>query len=250
MLIGTNTALANEMFWGKTGHRVTGQIAQNHLSNKAKRAIKKLLNGESLAMVSTFADEIKSDRQYKKFSAWHYINFSLDKKYGEEPVSEWGDLVVGIDASIKVLKDDTASRSDKIFYLKMLVHFIGDLHQPMHCGRAEDKGGNDIQLRWFDSGTNLHKVWDTNMLNSYGMAYSELADNLDIISKDERKQLQQGSVLDWVEESHGLAKKIYASATIGEKLGYRYSYDHLDTAKQQLLKGGVRLAKVLNDIFD
>jgi hypothetical protein len=248
-LMNLQMADSNAMVWGKTGHRVTGEIAQNHLTSKAKREINKLLNGNSLAVVSTYADEIKSDRAYKEFSAWHYINFSLDKNYGEEPLSKYGDLVTGINKCIAIIKDDKASDKDKTFYLKMLVHFIGDLHQPMHCGRPEDRGGNDIQLQWFNEGTNLHRVWDTNMLNSYGMTYTELASNLDILSRKENKQIQEGSVIDWVNEVHALTKNIYGSVEVGEKLMYRYSYDHLDTAKHQLLKGGLRLAKVLNDTF-
>ena len=168
-------SFGNAIFWSKTGHRTIGHIAQTELSGKAKRAINKILDGQNLASVSNFADEIKADRTYKEFSAWHYVNFPADKDYGDVEPSPYGDLMIGIQKCIAIVKNENSSKEDKAFYLKMLVHFIGDLHQPMHVGRLEDKGGNDLQVQWFGKGSNLHKVWDANMINDYGMSYSELA---------------------------------------------------------------------------
>ncbi|MBQ0736009.1 S1/P1 nuclease [Aquimarina celericrescens] len=243
------TAYASSYDWGKTGHRATGEIAEAHLTNKAKRNIATLLNGQSLAMVSTFADEIKSDEKYKSYSPWHYVNFSFEKKYEEETPSEYGDLVQGINKCIEVLKDEKSSIEDKQFYLKMLVHFIGDLHQPLHIGRGEDKGGNDIQVQWFREGSNLHRVWDSDMIDYYGMSYTELSLNRTQLSKIRIKEIEKGSLLDWVHESQALAKKVYDSASIGEKLRYKYMYYNFPIVRSQLQKGGIRLAKVLNDIF-
>ncbi|MEK6154974.1 S1/P1 nuclease [Flavobacteriaceae bacterium 3-367] len=249
LLFSVQISFGNTVFWAKTGHRVTGEVAEKHLSGKAKRAIKKLLDGESLALVSTFADEIKADRSFAKFSAWHYVNFPADKKYTEVEPSEYGDVVMGIEKCIAIVKDDTSSKADKVFYLKMLVHLMGDLHQPMHVGRAADKGGNDIQIQWFGKGTNLHRLWDQDLIDSYGMSYSELTDNLPKLSKDEQKAVQQGTVYDWVEESQELANELYGSLEVGEQLGYPYAYKYTNTVRDQLLKGGLRLAMVLNDIF-
>ncbi|MBP2832244.1 S1/P1 nuclease [Aquimarina sp. U1-2] len=248
MLISV-TGFALDYDWGKTGHRVTGQIAEAHLSGKAKRNLAALLEGQSLAMVSTFADEIKSDKKYKKYHPWHYVNFPFDKKYGETSPSASGDLVQGIDKCIAILKDEQASTYDKQFHLKLLVHFIGDLHQPLHVGRAEDKGGNDIQVRWFKDGSNLHRVWDSDMIDHYGMSYTELSLNRAALTKTEIEDIQKGSVIDWVHESQNLAAQVYQSAAIGEKLGYAYMYRNFTMVRTQLQKGGLRLAKVLNDIF-
>lgn len=243
-----NFSLGNS-FWGKNGHRVVGEVAYKHLSGRAKRQIDKILQGEGLAFVSTYADEIKSDRDYKEYSPWHYVNFPFDKKYGEEAPSEYGDLIKGIEKCISVLKNAEASRKEKAFYLKLLIHFVGDLHQPLHVGRSEDKGGNDIQVQWFGSGSNLHRVWDTNMIEEYNMSYKELAENLPSINRKEKKKIQAGSLLDWVYESQDLAKEVYSSANTGEKLGYKYMYDHFEAVRVQLQKGGLRLAKLLNEIF-
>ena len=235
--------------WGKTGHRVVGEIAEEYLDEKAKRAISDLLDGHSLAFVSNHADEIKSDRKYDSFGPWHYVNFPFGEKYENHPKSQDGDIVQGIQTCIDVLKDDKSSRDDKSFYLKMLIHFIGDLHQPLHIGIADDKGGNDFQVRWFNSGTNLHTVWDSKMLSSYEMSYTEVAANADELTRDEVIEMQKGTVLDWVYDSRQLCEDVYANTKIGEKLGYRYMYDYMDTVRLQLQKGGVRLASVLNEIF-
>lgn len=236
--------------WGKTGHRVTGQIAQNYLTGKAKRALNDLLEGHSLAFVSTFADDIKADRSYSKYSAWHYVNYPLGTSYRDSDKSEYGDIVVAIEECIQKVKNNENSKEDRVFHLKMLIHLIGDLHQPMHASRVEDKGGNDIQVQWFGEGSNLHRVWDKNLIESYGMTYSELADGLSDVDKKKRKAIQGGTIYDWVDESHAICAELYDSVEIGDKLGYRYSYDYNDLLFQQLQKGGIRLAKVLNDLFD
>lgn len=239
----------NDMFWSKTGHRTTGEVAQQNLSRKARKAIDKLLDGQSLALVSTFGDDIKADRQYKNFSAWHYVNFPSDKKYGDVEPSEYGDLITGIEKCIGIVKDEKSSQEDKAFYLKLLVHLVGDLHQPMHVGRLEDKGGNDIQVQWFNRGSNLHKLWDLNMIEDYGMSYTELAESLPRLTKVQKKFIQQGTIYDWVEESQDIANELYDSVELGEKLYYRYSYVWWGTVEKQLQKGGLRLAKILNEMY-
>ena len=235
--------------WGKNGHRATGEIATQYLTKKAKRNIAKLLNGQSLALVSNFADDIKSDERYRKYGPWHYVNFPFDSTYEASPKSESGDLYQAINHCLDVLKDESAARDDKIFFLKMLVHFMGDLHQPLHVGIAADKGGNDFQVRWFGDGTNLHTVWDTKMIESYSMSYTELAANRSTLTPAQFNAITSGTIKDWMYESRALCQQVYATTEIGEKLGYRYMYDYMDMVRSQLQKGGIRLAVLLNDIF-
>jgi hypothetical protein len=248
-LLIANICSANELFWSKTGHRVVGEVAEAHLTRKARKAIAKLLNGQDLAAVSNFADEIKADEAFREFGPWHYVNLPLDKDYPDVAPSPEGDVVMGIETCIRILKDETSSLKDREFYLKLLVHLVGDLHQPMHVGRAEDKGGNDLQLQWFGRGTNLHRLWDSNMIDDYGMSYTELTNKLPILTKTQLTALKMGNVRTWVEETQQVAAQVYASVEVGEKLGYRYSYDWWPTVELQLQKGGIRLAAVLNDIF-
>lgn len=243
------TGFKSKDVWGVTGHRATGEIAEKHLSKRAKRKIKKLLKGEGLAFVSTYADGIKSDEKYNKFYSWHYVNMPLDGNYNTAIKNSKGDLVTGIEHCVIVLKDEKSSIEEKQFYLKMLVHFLGDLHQPMHVGQKEDKGGNTIQLEWFNKGTNLHRVWDTDILSNWGMSYLELAMNTKELSEEEIKEIEKGTVIDWLQDTHKLTKKVYKSVKKGENLQYKYSYDYMPVVREQLQKGGIRLAKLLNDIF-
>lgn len=249
LLIVTSQVSAANPYWGKTGHRTIGEIANEYLKKKTKHKIAELLNGQSLALVSTFADEIKSDKRYREFGTWHYVNMPFNVDYQHSIKNKKGDLVTGIAKCKAVIKDKNSTKEEKAFYLKLLVHLIGDLHQPMHAGRKEDKGGNMIQVQWFGAGTNLHAVWDTKMINQFGMAYTELADNTDKISKEQVKFLEEGSIIDWVNETHKLSIKTYASVKVGENLRYAYMYNHFALVRSQLQKGGVRLAKVLNELF-
>ncbi|MFH4965786.1 S1/P1 nuclease [Gaetbulibacter sp. M235] len=235
--------------WSNTGHRVVGKIADQYLKRKTKRKIEKLLNNKSLALVSTFGDDIKSDKRFDAFYTWHFINMPLDSNYEESEKNTNGDLVSGINTCIKIIKDDTSSDDDKAFYLKLLIHFIGDLHQPMHVGLVEDKGGNDFKLQWFYKDSNLHSVWDREMIDSFNMSYSELADNADVLNKDQVKAIQEGTIVDWVNDTHKLTRHVYANVKPNDNLRYSYSYDNFETVRSQLQKGGIRLAKVLNDLF-
>ncbi len=248
-LLITLTSFTKSSDWGPTGHRTTAEIATEYLKKKTKKQIDKILKGQSLAFVSTFGDEIKSDKKYNKFYSWHYVNLLLDETYQESKKNPKGDLITGINYCITVLKNKHSVMSEKVFYLKMLVHLVGDLHQPLHFGRKEDKGGNTIQVKWFYFGTNLHKVWDEHMLDKWGMSYTELAENQKNISKEQVKRIQKGTVIDWGNETHQLTKKVYASAKSGKKLKYRYSYLYFGMVREQLQKGGIRLAKILNDIY-
>lgn len=235
--------------WGNTGHRVVGAIADDYLKCKTKKAIEKILDYQSLALVSTFGDEIKSDKRYNDFYTWHYINMPLDVTYENSTKNPDGDLVSGIEFCKSVIQDENSSLEDKAFYLKLLIHLIGDLHQPLHIGLEEDRGGNDVKVKWHHEDSNLHRVWDSDMIERYGMSYSELAQNAKALTKKEVKALQQGSIIDWVNETHQLTKKVYADIEPESKLGYPYSYKHFDTVRDQLQVAGIRLAKVLNDLF-
>lgn len=240
---------ANAPQWGKTGHRATAEIATGYLTDKAKAAIADLLDGDSPAFVSTFADEVKSDRAYDEYNIWHYINIPEGKEYEDIKEEVGPNIIYAIDKVKKGLKDKNATREQKQFYLKMLIHLIGDLHQPMHIGRPEDWGGNKVIVFWFGQASNLHKVWDEEMLDSYQMSYTELAMNQKRISKDEFKNIQKGNAVDWLKENYQITKEIYDSADNGKYLSYDYMYVWMPVVREQLQKGGIRLAKELNDIF-
>lgn len=233
--------------WGATGHRAVAEIAYQNITPETRRRLDALLQYESLANGSTYGDDIKSDDKYKKYYSWHFVNFAAGEAYEKSVKNPEGDVYSGILTCIDKIQT-TRDRQEKIFYVKMLTHLVGDLHQPLHVGQAEDQGGNKIKVTWFGKKTNLHHVWDSDMLDSYGMSYSELSRELMIWPTVEKQALQQGSLNDWMTESQKTAAQVYASAPDGTALSYPYQYEWLPMAKMQLRKGGLRLAKMLNDL--
>ncbi len=247
-LLFSSSVIANED-WGQNGHRAVAQIAESYLSNNARDYLEKLLAGESLATVSTFADEIKSDSRYDEFKTWHYVNVDFDSNYKNSAKNPEGDILQGIETCLAKLKDSATAEEDQNFYLKMLVHLIADLHQPLHLGLEEDRGANDIKVKWFGQSTNLHRVWDTNLIESYNMSFSELAQQKLPFSEDQISIYRQGNLMDWFEETRILTQEIYLSAEDGDRLGYAYSYEWFPTVRKQLHKAGIRLAQILNELY-
>ena len=243
------TLLLNLAFsWGKTGHRTTGEVAEHFLTEKTKIEIQKILQDPSLAIASTWSDEMRSNPDFRQYNPWHYANMPLSITYVNSKKSSKGDIVQAIKLSKSKLKDNNVSLDEKAFYLRYLVHLIGDIHQPLHVGRGNDRGGNDIKVKWFGDDSNLHRVWDTNMIENYQMSYTELtAHLLRTFSKKDVKILSED---EWVNESQNKVKLIYSGVNNGDYLGYDYIYDNFDIVKKQLFVAGYRLAGTLNEIFD
>lgn len=235
--------------FGPTGHRTVGKIAESYLSKKAKKEIAKILDGESLAMVSTYADDIKSDDNFDYTHVWHYVNVEDSTSYANSEKNPKGDLIAAINECVSILENDQSTKEEKAFRLKMLIHFIGDLHQPLHCGRQEDLGGNKITVKWFGKKSNLHRVWDSEMINSSKLSYTELSSNAKKEPYFDVDAVEKGNVITWYNESKELSYTVYNSAEIGDNLYYEYNYEYFPVVKNQLNKAGIRLAKVLNEIF-
>lgn len=235
--------------WGSTGHRALAEVASFYLTENAKNKINEILDGETIVTVSMYADDIRSDNRYDKYYDWHFINMELDEDYEDSVPSEKGDVFIAINKCLDILESDSLTDSDKSFYLKLLIHFIGDLHQPMHIGRYEDRGGNRVYVKWFGRNSNLHRVWDSEMINGYNMSYSELAKNLPTPENLEM-EFERDYLIDWVNETHSYTRKIYNDVSIDDNLGYEYQYQNFQTVRELILKGGLRLASVLNYLFD
>ena len=249
------SSFASWWWWGMTGHRVVGEIAESYLTPKAKAAIKQILGDESLAMASNWADFIKSDSAYDYLSPWHYINLKGGLSHDEVMNILTPDTGVNLYAKtnfiIRELKKKTLAKDKQVLYLRLLIHFIGDLHQPMHVGgRPEDLGGNRVRVLWFSDSTNLHSTWDDKLPEYQKLSYTEWTKAINHTSKKQRTDWQKGPLAEWFYDSYQIAQGIYAEITRPyQRLGYRYNFDHIGTIHQQLLKGGVRLAGLLNEIF-
>ena len=241
--------------WGVTGHRTIGKIAENHLSPAARTAVRELLGNESLADVSTWADEIRGRSEYRATAGWHFANLPLGLDYSAFQRQVEGMTRENVYSALlqqeKVLTDKASTREKKIEALKFVVHFVGDLHQPMHISREEDKGGNTIQLNYEGQGTNLHSVWDSKLLDKQGLDYEQLAVKCDKASSGEIRQWQSDPLIKWMWESYEISSKLYAEvgAMKSRSIGDSYYQEHIATINQRIEQAGIRLAGVLNTIF-
>lgn len=240
--------------WGPTGHRIVAEIAENHLNHKAKKEIQKIIGKQSMAYWATWGDFVKSDPAYKHADSWHYVNFPADLNRTQFDLELKNSSDKNLYKRIQLLIQDLKNRKnltekENQENLYFLIHLLGDLHQPLHIGREEDMGGNKINVKWFNGNTNLHTLWDSKLIDFQKYSYSEYAHLLDIYSKKEAKHRMHGTLEDWLFDSHQKANRIYASVQPNDKLSYRYNYDHVQLLEEQLLQGGLRMAKVLNEIF-
>lgn len=239
--------------WGVTGHRIVGQIADNYLTKNTKKEIYKILGNESVAIASNWPDFIKSDPAYDYLDTWHYIN--LKAGLSETDLKNYLAADTITDAYTKInwltsqLKNDVLEPDKKVLYLRLLIHIVGDIHQPMHIGRFEDRGGNNVKLQWFGAPTNLHSLWDTKLIDFQQLSFTEYATAINFTTKSQRATWQAEPVSDWIWQSYQEAQKIYADTKPDAKLSYEYNFRYVAVVNQQLLKGGVHLAGLLNEIF-
>ena len=241
--------------WGAVGHRTVGSIAQKHLTPKALAGVRDLLGGQSLADVANWADSVRSLPAYKQTGPWHYINLPLGLNYDAfksrvENMLE-ANVYSALVAQMQLITDNTVSRERKVAALKFVVHFVGDLHQPMHVSRSADKGGNTIQLNYDGQGTNLHAVWDSKVIDHTGVDYQQLAAKYDNASAAQIRQWQSDPVVKWMWESYQITGQLYAEVdTMHDRsIGQAYYDEHIATVALRLEQAGVRLAGLLNVLF-
>ena len=236
--------------WGQTGHRVVGEIATSQLKPCTEKKIAAILGGESLAMCSTWMDEVKSDKAYDHWDPWHYCTIGDHQSYAEAGSPSQGDILVKLDEITRELETKKFKHGGEANALKILVHLLGDLHQPLHVGRGDDKGGNDFKIKYFGKSSNLHRIWDSDLIDGQQLSYTEYSQHLLRTTPQDRvKQHQSGSYLDWANESKALRMAgIYPPADL-ENLSYQYGYDNYSRLEERLVQAGVRLAMVLNRIY-
>ena len=242
--------------WGVTGHRIVGQIADSYLNRETKREIEKILGFESVAMASNWPDFIKSDPAYKYLDTWHYLNIKGGVTQNEFNLFLAADTATDAYTKINFLVNqlkqnrNVLSQETKQLYLRLLIHIVGDVHQPMHVGRPDDRGGNSIKLKWFSDDSNLHQVWDSRLIDFQQLSYTEYTAAINHITREQRIALQQQPISQWFWDSYILAEKLYADVKPDQRLDYQYNFKFIGALNQRLLEGGVHLAGLLNDIFD
>lgn len=236
--------------WGPKGHDVVAYIAECHLSPKAARAVDRALEGHSPVYVANWMDNASHTPAYAYTKTWHYKNIDQGHTLETMPQEPKGDILTAINDLIEKLKSHELSPEEENVSLRMLIHLMGDLHCPMHAGRLSDLGGNRHEVKYFGKLSNLHSVWDSSIVESaHRWGYTEWQREVDRVSKKEEHMFTAGSPEEWFLETHALCCEIYDSTPKGANLSYDYVAKYSPMIEAQLLRGGLRLAHLLNEIY-
>lgn len=242
---------AMALAWGPKGHDTVAYIAEKHLSKKALKKVTAVLEGHSLVYVANWLDNASHTDEYAYTKTWHYVNVDPEEgTYAESKKDSAGDAVVAINTLVENLKSGELTPEEERVQLMMLIHIVGDIHCPMHAGRKSDRGGNGTKVKYFGSQKKLHSVWDSEIVESaHRWGYSEWQEQVDRATPKQVQAYMQGTPNDWIEETVVLANYIYENSATGANLSYDYVAQYTPILEEQFLKGGIRLAKLIEEIY-
>lgn len=238
--------------WGQKGHDTVAFIAENHLTSATKTAIDSLLDGKSIVYWSNWLDNASNTPEYGYSKTWHYKNIDAGVEYKDAPLNSKGDVVTAINKMVQVIQNPKKSSEEKSTALKMLVHLVGDIHQPMHMGHLSDLGGNRWFIKYFGSNNKLHSIWDSSLVESaHKWTYTEWQQQIDRARPaQEAEIIAEGTPDKWGEECYKIATEIYDTTPQESEISYNYIATWTPVIETQLLRGGLRLADLLNSLFD
>ncbi len=244
--------------YGSIGHEIVGEIASAHLCAGAVGEVERLLDGESLGRASRWPDWIRKDPKWRRSGPWHYINVPDDGHIAAVTGQANGDVIWAIRKFRDELADRRLGQARRAEALRFLAHFVADVHQPLHVGRNEDRGGNRIVVSVDGRKSNLHKLWDAQWLlkldrSSNGYDAAGQIDSIDALSASQIDILLSAGVPDWARESQVLRPRVYGFRSVGPDrpviISTHYAAQALEVSRQRLAAAGIRLAGTLNDIF-
>jgi hypothetical protein len=242
--------------FGRAGHEIVGGIAEYYLCDNAREQITELLGDTSLGRASLWPDWIRREEAWRHTRPWHYINVPDHSTLEGNIAAKGGDILQAIERFYADLANPDLPRTERVNALRFLSHFIADVHQPLHVGRAEDRGGNSIRVRVDGKLTNLHAVWDAQGLlrrsRGTGPESGRLAALIELTA-DRLVRLQTSGPREWARESVELRDQVYSfdlqSPENAVILDAGYLAAATETLDIRLSEAGVRLAGVLNEIF-
>ncbi len=236
--------------WGKKGHDVIAYIAECHLTAQTTAKVKTVLDGRSMVYYANWFDSASHSKEYSHTKGWHYLNMELNESTEDAKRPKNGDILSAAESIETELRSGTLSKDDEAIALKMFIHIIGDMHQPMHLGRKEDEGGGTIPVVYFVDATSLHAAWDYHLIEgAHAWSYTEWQQQIDIKTATEVAEITSGSYRDWINASHEITKSIYRSTPSEKRIFYEYVDKYTPIIEQQFLYAGLRLANLLNDIY-
>ena len=213
--------------WGQKGHDVVAYIAENRLTPEAAEKIDKVLGGHSPVYYANWMDNASHTPAYAHTKSWHYVNIDAGETLDTMTPNPNGDVLRAVDSLVVRLKSGGLSETEEFDALRMLIHLVGDMHCPMHQGHLSDLGGNRVH-NW------SHPEWQ---------------DQIDRVAEDEATAIAAGEPRDWVLETFDICRGIYDRTPEGTRISYDYVAEYAPVVEQQLLRGGIRLARLLNEIY-
>jgi len=236
-------------------HRVAGYVAEANMCKQTLAAVSELDPERNIAAAGTWADEIRRFKHFDRVKPWHYINIpdsSSVRAALSGKRSGRGDVLFAIDHFDRLLRDKSADRLDRAMAYRFLVHFIADVHQPLHVGRKEDLGGNRVKVRVEGQRTNLHAYWDGFDLNKVIDNPDEYAQYLQRLYA-EKTAASGGTPADWAQESMDYRARVYAmggSASGDEPvLDRSYRNKAIEIINLRIYQAGLRIAGALDAVF-
>lgn len=239
--------------WDATGHAIVAMLAEERLTPHARAVVKTLLQGQSFVDVASWPDQVRN----KQTAPWHYVNIEIEEAQ-YEPNRHCPDrqCVVGqIERFRETLADPSINPLKRQKALKYLIHFVGDLHQPLHAGQNHDRGGNDVKVEFLGQSVNpftkkawnLHQVWDHGLLDQYALDAKQAVVQIDqYLRSHHEADLATGSLVEWAMQSHDQARDHAYTFAADKRLDDAYVKQALPVIEAQLVSAGIRLAHVLN----
>ena len=242
--------------WGEAGHRIVAMIAERNINETTQLRIKQILgNNVSLASVANYADVVRND--YPTTYNFHFVDIPKNSnEYKPNRDCKWepqkGDCVLAaLPRYRNHILSPSSSAFKRAFALKFIIHLVGDMHQPLHCAENNnDFGGGGVTVWWFNQQTNLHKVWDTRIIGRHGLSDEAFVQGLiNGSTAQEMEEMRSGNILRWALEAHQLAREYSYDLPADKRLGSDYYQNSWPIVDKQLLRGGMRLARVLDWLF-
>jgi nuclease S1 len=236
--------------WGRDGHQAVANIAQARLSPAARQAVDRLLHGATLASVAAWADVYGA--AHPETTRWHYVDIPVsgghyDAERDCQSTLRGDCIIAAIDRFVSILRDARRPEADRADALKFVIHLVGDLHQPLHSSNNNDQGGVDTWVTFFGEATSLHSLWNGGMFEAADETAASLTEECERLTTVVQPG---GSPIAWAEEARDVAATAVYRMPADRVLSSDYLEASLPVLRLQLLRGGVRLAALLNEIFD
>ncbi len=265
--------------WGANGHRIVAQICYDNLTDQAREKVDAALGDNYLAQVSTWPDYIRAESGWDFTHPWHYMTVQPDETVADvarqtatdpaiddvnEAIAFMTDVLAGDSEARQRMTDllqqhdvDPLAGSLDATALAFLIHFVADVHMPLHVGKNRDLGGNRITVLFFGERYNLHSVWDTQIIEQERLSYTEFANFVTMHTRARRADWAEASPETWMQESVALREVVYNTLydntdreTGLPDLGYDYQHDFLPIVEERLGAAGYRAAAVLNRVLN